>query len=118
MDIAMYASRQCPDMRLDEIRKYQPQQPSSWDGVQDRVCNFFDDGHASKLIRAIAHGQKICKPYEDKDEFRIKHDDWLQMGHMAIDSVENTERLPGTSTWVRSAGFEKAWEKIPLRSQL
>ena len=118
MDLAMYASRRCPDIRLDEVRKYKPKQPSGWDSVMDRVCLFQEDGHASKLIRALAHGQQICKPYEDKDEFRVKHNDWLQMGHMAIDSVEETERFPNVSHWVRSAGFEQAWEGIPVRAQL
>lgn len=114
----MYASRKCPDILLDDIRAYKPKQPSGWDKIQDRVCSFYDDGHAAKLIRALAHGQQICKPYEDKENFRVKEADWLQMGHMAIDSVENTERFDNVPTWVRSAGFEKAWEKIPLRSQL
>lgn len=118
MDLAMYASRKCPDIHLDEIRKYKPRQPGGWDGIQDRVCNFFDDGHSSKLVRALAHGQKISKPYGSRDEFRIKHDDWLQMGHMAIDSVENTERFPNVSHWVRSAGFPEAWQSIPERAQL
>lgn len=118
MDIAMYASRRCPDILLDDIRSYKPKQPSGWDEILDRVCTFYDDGHAAKLVRALAHGQQICKQYDDKENFRVRHDDWLQMGHMAIDSVENTERFTDVATWVRSAGFEKAWEKIPLRSQL
>lgn len=117
LDITMYASRKCPDMRLDEIRDYKPKYPSGWEGIEERVCNFNDDGHAAKLIRALAHGQQICQPYEGKDSFRVKHNDWLQMGHMAIDSVENTEKFR-VSTWVRSAGFEEAWKDIPLRSQL
>lgn len=78
MDLAMFASRRCPDMRLDEIRSYQPKQPSGWEEIADRVCQFYDDGHAAKLVRALAHGQKICAPYEDKAHFRVKHDDWLQ----------------------------------------
>ena len=118
MDITMYASRRSPKIRLDEIRNYKPKQPSGWDGIQDRVCTFYDDGHASKLIRALANGQAVCEEYEGKEEFRIKHDDWLQMGHMAIDSVENTERFSNVSHWVRSAGFEEAWEGIPVRAQL
>ena len=118
MDLAMYASRRCPDIRMDEIRNCEPKQPSGWDGIMDRVCLFPDDGHASKLVRALAHGQRICKPHEDRDEFRVKHDDWLQMGHMAIDSVENTERFSNVAHWVRSAGFEEAWGGIPLRAQL
>ena len=112
-DLAMYASRKNPDIKLDEIRTYRPNKPSDWDKVFQRVREFDDDGHASKLVRALAHGQKICEPYEDKPEFRIKHDDWLQMAHMAIDSVEI-----GEPHWVRSAGFDEAWEKIPVRAQL
>ena len=84
LDLGMYASRKCPKIGTSEIREYKPKHPSGWDGIQDRVCGFYDDGHASKLVRALAHGQKICQPYEYKDEFRIKHDDWLQMGHMVL----------------------------------
>lgn len=118
MDLAMYASRRCPDMRLDEIRNYKPQQPSDWNGIESRVCAFLDDGHASKLVRALAHGQAICEKYEDSEKFRVKHDDWLQMGHMAIDSVENADKFSGVAHWIRSAGFEEAWEKIPVREQV
>ena len=84
----------------------------------DRVCQLSDDGHASKLIRALAHGQQICKPYEHKDEFRIKYDDWLKMGHMAIDSVEAAQGMSNMGPWVRSAGFVEAWDDIPMRAQL
>lgn len=114
MDLVMYASRRSPEIRLDDIRSYKPKKPSGWDGIEDRVCQVIDDGHAPKLIRALAHGQQICKPYEHREEFRVKAEDWLQMGHMAIDSVENAKE----STWVRSAGFEEAWENVPLRAQL
>ena len=115
MDLVMYASRRSPDIRLDDIRSYQPKQPSDgWDAIEDRVCQVIDDGHAPKLIRALAHGRKICEPYEGREEFRVKGEDWLKMGHMAIDSVESAR---GTM-WVRSAGFEEAWEAVPLRAQL
>jgi len=87
----MYASRKSPSIHLNEIRNYKPKKPSGWDEIEDRVCRLEEDGHASKLVRALAHGQQVCKPYEDREEFRIKHDDWLQMGHMAIDSVEESE---------------------------
>jgi len=112
-DLAMYASRKSPEIHLDEIRNYKPKQPSDWDKVIERVRALEDDGHASKLVRALAHGQQACAPYEDKPEFRLKKDDWLQLAHMAIDSVQ----AEGPN-WVRSAGFDEAWEPIPLRSQL
>jgi hypothetical protein len=114
-DIALYASRGCPDLLLDEIENYKPNKPTStsadpWHDIIERIKNFEDDGHGSKLVRALAHGQQICKPYEDKENFRIKGGLWLQLGHMAIDSVEGSE-----PTWVRSAGFDSAWEKIADR---
>jgi len=112
-DLAMYASRKSPEIHLDEIRNYKPKQPSDWDKVIERVRALEEDGHAAKLIRALAHGQQACAPYEDKPEFRLKKDDWLQLAHMTIDSVQT-----GGPTWVRSAGFEEAWESVPLRSQL
>jgi len=112
-DIATYASMKSPKIHLDEIRNYKPKQPSDWDKVIERVRALDDDGHASKLIRALAHGQQACAPYEHKPAFRLKKDDWLQLAHMAIDSVQ-----ADGPNWVRSAGFDEAWEPIPLRSQL
>ena len=114
-DITLYASRGCPDLLIDEISNYKPSKPSSentdpWHEIIERVKNFSDDGHGSKLVRALVHGQQICKPYETNEDFRIKEDMWLQLGHMAIDSVEG-----GEPTWVRSAGFDSAWEKVPDR---
>ena len=118
MDLVMYASRRSPEVHLDEIRKYQPKKPSGWQEIHERVCQVMDDGHAPKLIRALASGQRVCAPYEDRPEFRVKGDDWSQMGHMAIDSVEDAMERPSSGTWVRSAGFEEAWENVPLRAQL
>lgn len=110
-DVILYASRGSPDLLLSEITFYKPKQPKdTWDDIITRVCNFEDDGHGAKLVRALAHGAKISKKYEDREDFRIKGDMWLQLGHMAIDSVEGPE-----PTWVRSCGFDSAWEKIADR---
>lgn len=118
MDLAMYASRRSPEIRLDDIRSYKPKHPSGWNEIEDRVCQIMDDGHAPKLVRALASGQQVCKAYEGREEFRVKESDWLQMGHMAVDSVEDAMARPSGATWVRSAGFEEAWEDVPLRAQL
>ena len=114
MDLTMYASRKSPKILMDEIRGHKPKKPSGWDEVQDRVCSIDDDGHTVKLVRAIAHAQEISKPYEDNDAFRLKQADFLQLAHMAIDAAESTA---GTSEsgWVRSAGFDEAWEEVPAK---
>ncbi|KAL8659838.1 MAG: hypothetical protein Q9226_000203, partial [Calogaya cf. arnoldii] len=82
----------------------------SWNEIIKRVIEHEDDGHASKLVRALKNGEQICKPYNDDPGFRIKKDMWLKLGHMAIDSVEDTGE-----PWVRSAGFDEAWEKYQDR---
>lgn len=109
-DIVMYTSRGCPALSVDEIKNYKPTSNSDWDGLIKRINRFEDDGHASKLVRALAHGQKTCAGYEGKEGFVIEGDMWKKLGHMAVDSVE-----AGEPHWVRSCGFQKAWENIPLR---
>ena len=69
-----------------------------------------DDGHANKLVRALKHGEIVSKPWQKKEAFRIKGGMWLNLGHMAIDSVEDSGE-----PWVRSAGFEEAWTKYEDR---
>jgi hypothetical protein len=109
-DIVMYASRHSPDLLLSEITDYTPKADSDWDKIILRVNKLEDDGHASKVVRALANGQKSCQPYEDKPGFIIKGDAWKKIGHMAIDSVE-----AGEPHWTRSCGFDQAWKDVPLR---
>jgi len=115
-DLAMYASRRSPKILLDEIVNYEPKEPVSggpekdWEALFKRVKDFDDDGHAAKLLRALAHGKQICKKYEGGEEYRIKGDMWEKLGHMAIDSVQ-----ADGAHWVRSAGFDEAWEDVPDR---
>ena len=133
LDLCMYASRRSPEPRMEVINNYDPKHPEiagdtivetgSWDGIFTRVLHHDDDGHAAKLVRALAHGENICAASSMNDPiFRIKDDMWLQLGHMgkpppeqsciwlitvlAIDSVEDSG-----DSWVRSAGFPQAWEK-------
>lgn len=117
----MYASRASPALRPAEIADYRPKVPSSdsadpWGGIFERVGRHEDDGHAAKLVRALAHGQVICGRWERDEKrsaaFRVKGDMWLKLGHMAIDSVES-----GDPTWVRSCGFEQAWKDVKERER-
>ncbi|OAL71353.1 hypothetical protein A7D00_4254 [Trichophyton violaceum] len=108
-DLLTYVSRGCTEPHLEDITNYPAK--LDWKGVfKETVALKQDDGHAAKFIRHIAHGEKVCKPYEEKDGFRIKGDMWLKLGNMLVDSIH----APGPN-WVRSAGFEEAWEEIPAR---
>ncbi|KAJ4346907.1 uncharacterized protein N0V89_010840 [Didymosphaeria variabile] len=109
--LAMYASRASPPLLHEEIASYKPADgDDSWDKVIKRVNALSDDGHASKLVRALAHGEQVYKKFEGKDGFVVEGDMWKRLGNMAIDSVE-----AGGPTWVRSAGFDEAWRDVPKR---
>jgi hypothetical protein len=111
MDVALYISRGSPVLRLNEIKDYKPKRPTDdWNELFERINVFPDDGHGSKLVRALANGQKICEKYEGSDGFMIHGLLWLKLANLVVDSVEDQE-----IHWVRSAGFDKAWEKIPDR---
>lgn len=113
-DVTMYASRGSPPLLLDEIENYTPKHPEQgWEGIFDRVKEYADDGHGAKLVRALAHAEGLCGKWGDREEWRIKKGMWAKLGHMAIDSVEGPE-----PEWVRSAGFDEAWEKVADRSRL
>lgn len=114
-DVAMYVSRGSPELFKDEITTYKPKAAGDWESLYKRVDAMEDDGHVSKLVRAMANGEQACKEYEDGEgkDWMIKGADWLQLGHMAVDSAED-----GDTKWVRNAGFESAWAKIPERSRL
>jgi len=115
VDLAMYASRASPELKIEEIKEYKPKHNGGWEGVIKRVDVLDDDGHAAKLIRALANGELRSKEFEDQggEAFPIKGDMWLKLAHMVIDSVEGAE-----TRWVRSCGFPEAWEKIGNRAKL
>ena len=116
LDLAMYASRRCPEPFLEEISGYVPKLleagDAEWKGIFERLFEFQDDGHAVKLGRAVAHGEQISQKYEDEDWAKIKSFMWEKIGNMVIDSVEDTG-----NHWVRSAGFEEAWVIFEDRSR-
>lgn len=87
LDLALYASRRSPKLLLDEITNYPPEHRSqlqSWDTIINRAKVFKDDGHASKFVRALAHGQQACASYENSARFRIKGDMWRQLAQMGM----------------------------------
>lgn len=111
-DLAMYVSRAAPPLLLDEVTQYESTQNSSWEEIFRRVNAIpGEDGHASKMVRAVAHGEVVSKKWEDKEGFMIKGDMWQKVGNMIVDSVE-----ADGPTWVRGCGFDEAWKDVPKRT--
>jgi Questin oxidase-like len=116
LDVAMYASRGSPELRLEEVTGYKAKREWSWEEIVKQVDRIEDDGHVAKLIRALRNGEEQCKKFEGREGFPIKGEMWLQLGRMTLDSVQGLN--DDSRKWVRNAGFEKAWEKIPDRARL
>lgn len=132
MDLLLYVSRGTPPLDLDEIVQY-PVTRNWKELFNTGNAHPQDDSHVVKLVRAIANGERVCKPLEDKgeaNEFMIKGDAWLKAGNMgespalgvvktdstniflAIDSTLSDKR------WVFANGFEEAWSEVEDRSRL
>ncbi|KAJ5851361.1 uncharacterized protein N7529_010746 [Penicillium soppii] len=107
MDLLMYVSRGMPDLLLEEVAQYPIK--DDWSQIFARsLAHPSDDGHLAKLVRALAHGEKVCQPYESSNrQMPIKGDMWLRIGNIAVDSTVKEENSP---MWIRSTGFDEAWE--------
>ncbi|KAF2841341.1 hypothetical protein M501DRAFT_544037 [Patellaria atrata CBS 101060] len=117
LDLAMYASRGSPKLLLDEVTQYTPKTLSQgsandWSKIFEEINKVEDDGHSSKVIRALAKAREVSAKYESHDEFVLKGGDWERLANLAVDSVQEGEN------WVRSCGFEEAWREVPERSRL
>jgi len=114
MDLLLYVSRGTPPLDLDEIVNY-PVTRNWKELFSTGNTHPADDSHIVKLVRAIANGERVCKPLEDRGEageFMIKGDAWLKAGNMAIDSTLSDQR------WIFGNGFDEAWSEVEDRPRL
>ncbi|KAH8664157.1 HypA protein [Xylariales sp. PMI_506] len=112
LDLLQFTTRGSAELSIDKIASYVPKDPScrKTTDLLPRMHKFVDDGHATKLFRALEIGRKACEPYQDKAWAEIKGGLWTQVAHMIVDSVE----APG-ETWARNGGFAVAWTDLPDR---
>ncbi|KAF7559043.1 hypothetical protein G7046_g5112 [Stylonectria norvegica] len=117
MDITQYIARGCPPLQPDEIRKYVPKNNYIPEGKREistpeelfpryhRIPG--DDGHIVKLARALVLAQHVSRKYADRPWIRIVDEDmWLRIHFILLDGTEHLD-----PKWVRSAGFEEAWDE-------
>ena len=133
VDLAMYASRRAPKPYTDDIERYTvtritpTERSSRWQEIFARVSKDPEDGHASKILRTLAVGEKMCRNFEGRNQLAMSEYMWLAIASMGkplislhrsqltvsavIDSVEGQEKR-----WVRSDGFEQAWTDVENRA--
>jgi hypothetical protein len=109
LDLHTYATHGSPPLLMEEVATYVPKKlekgDAEWPGVFDRIFEFDDDSHAVKLARAVRNGELLTDKWAEEKMGKLKGFMWEKIGNMVVDSVEDTG-----ATWVRSAGFDEAWE--------
>ncbi|KAL4933814.1 questin oxidase family protein [Aspergillus undulatus] len=112
MDLLMYISRNAPELYLDRITKYPVS--SDWDTIVSQSRHHpQDDGHLSKLVRALRNAESVCDVYKGQEKERglkIAGDSWLRIGNMVNDSVQSSNNEE--ALWIRSTGFDEAWADV------
>ncbi|KAJ5573774.1 uncharacterized protein N7459_008201 [Penicillium hispanicum] len=112
INLLLYVAYGSPDLLVDEVARYPARQ--DWATIFSRsVKHHRDDGHLAKFARAVAHAQKVCEQAESRgvQAMPISGDMWLRIGNMALDSTV------GETMWIRSAGFDEAWENLATRER-
>ena len=113
-DLANYVSRGSPELLPAELSQYDGASSKGvdWQQLFDRVNAMGDDdGHTSKLLRAIAHGAQVCAE-RSGDGFVVGGKEvWRKAAAMGVDGAET-----GGPQWLRSCGFEQAWKEVPLKA--
>ena len=80
-DLLLYVSGGSPDLRLDDITSH----PATldWPTIFSRaVTHPTDDGHMAKLVRAVAHGENVCRALEGSQKMVITGEMWRRIGNM------------------------------------
>lgn len=87
VDLALYASRHPLEPLPDVVTNY-PTNKSWQQAAHATITHPGEDGHASKLVRMLGLGEKVCKGYEGKEGFLVQGDMWLRLANMCkFDSV-------------------------------
>lgn len=135
MDLLMYISRNAPELYVDEITRYPI--TNDWDTIITQSNRHpHDDGHLSKLVRALRNAENVCRPYEGQEKERgliITGDSWLKIGNMGkleplhraailgADWCVVNDSVKGKGEnimWIRSTGFDEAWAQFEDRARL
>jgi hypothetical protein len=86
-DLALYASRRAPALRIDDVRNYVPKEKPAtnpWLNILDRTLKVEDDGHTAKFVRACINGEKVCAAYQEHEDrgFVVRGDMWIKIAQM------------------------------------
>ncbi|KID77513.1 hypothetical protein MBR_03832, partial [Metarhizium brunneum ARSEF 3297] len=113
-DVLQYAARGAPRLSPAHAAAYRDTNSdvlaARAEDLLPRYHAVADDGHAIKAARALLLAQRVSRRWAGRPWVRLRDDaDWRGAHCMLLRGVEGDEPL-----WVRGAGFDQAWEGVPL----
>lgn len=81
-DLMLYCQSGAPRLYPEELIRYRPLVPSGWEQIFQRACEYEDDGHLAKLIRAVATAAQITKPLVQHATLPLTTEQFLTLAHM------------------------------------
>ncbi|KAK9439478.1 putative HypA-like protein [Metarhizium brunneum] len=113
-DVLQYAARGAPRLSPAHAAAYRDTNSdllaTRAEDLLRRYHAVADDGHAVKAARALLLAQRVSRGWAGRPWVRLRDDaDWRGAHCMLLRGVEGDEPL-----WVRGAGFDQAWEGVPL----
>lgn len=109
-DVVQYIARGVPPLSPSFIKKYVPEEKpvSKPEDLIPRFHKIIDDGHLIKVVRSLLLAQDVSRKWKGREWVRLDgEEDWIKAHYMLLKGVEGQETL-----WVRSSGFEEAWEGV------
>jgi hypothetical protein len=92
LSLLLYVSRNSPELFLNDVTEYEASR--SWETIFAYAnAHLRDDGHIGKLARAIANGEKVCRPYETRAKemgLMITGNMWIKIGNMSTLKLQPT----------------------------
>lgn len=89
-DLMLYCQCGAPRLYPEELTMYKPVINSGWKDIYRRACDYEDDGHLAKLIRAVATAAQLTRPYCKSGQFKITTEhDFLTVAQMSTVPFEN-----------------------------
>lgn len=83
-DLMLYCQSGAPRLFPEDLRRYKPLFPSEWNQIFQRACEYADDGHLAKLIRAVATATQITKPFVRHASYPLTSEQFLTVAHMGM----------------------------------
>ncbi|PHH63469.1 hypothetical protein CDD81_5848 [Ophiocordyceps australis] len=121
LQVFEYIAHGCPALRLDHVLR-------DWSApagmaaatprhLLPRLLLTADDGHVVKVARALVVACDLSRKWQGCSWIRIAgHDAWVKLMQILLTSVDGRgdDWLRQGKQWVRGAGFEEAWEEMPI----